>query len=84
MYRFMQYTIRKIPKALDAALRRRAKPDRKTLNQVVVEAMSERLGSILENTRRRLFGDLLGARAKDPELQKALKAQRRIDPKLWR
>ena len=80
----MQYTIRKIPRPVDAALRRRAKRDRKTLNQVAVEAMSEGLGSILESARRRSLSDLLGARSKDPDLEIALKAQRRIDPKLWR
>jgi len=33
-----QYTIRNVPKQLDAALRRRARIERKAMNQVVLEA----------------------------------------------
>ncbi|HVV48722.1 MAG TPA: hypothetical protein VHO06_03605 [Polyangia bacterium] len=80
----MQYTIRKIPKEVDAALRRRARQERKTLNQAAVEAMIEGLDLDVERPRRRSVRDLLGARSKDPELAQALAAQRRIDPELWK
>jgi hypothetical protein len=80
----MQYTIRGIPRTLDAALRRRAKRDRKTLNQAAVEAMAEGLGMKLESGRRRSFRELVGARSKDSDLEAALDDQRQIDPDLWR
>ena len=80
----MQYTIRGIPRTLDAALRRRAKRDRKTLNQVAVEAMAEGLGVKVESQRRRSFREFIGTRSKDFDLEAALDAQRQIDPDLWR
>jgi hypothetical protein len=80
----MQYTLRRIPKQIDAALRRRAKRERKTLNQAAVDALAEGLGLVREPERRRSVRDLVGARSKDPELESALEDQRRIDPELWR
>ncbi len=80
----MQYTLRDIPKLVDAALRKRAKRERKTLNQVAVEALSEGLGVAAESAPRRSVRDLLGARTRDPELEAALAAQRQIDPEIWR
>ena len=36
----MQYTIRNVPKRLDAVVRKRAKAQRKSLNQVVIDALA--------------------------------------------
>ena len=80
----MQYTIRQIPKVLDSALRQRARRAGKTLNRVAIEAMIEGLELDLESPRPRSVRDLLGASSKDPALARALAAQRRIDPELWR
>jgi hypothetical protein len=80
----MQYTLRHIPKQVDAALRRRAKRERKPLNLVAIEALTEGLGLLDQPRRRRSVRDLVGARSKDPDLEAALEAQRRIDPELWR
>jgi hypothetical protein len=80
----MQYTIRGISRQIDAALRRRARIQRKTLNQVTVEALAEGLGMLEEPKKRRSMQDLVGARPKDPDLEAALDEQRRIDPELWR
>jgi hypothetical protein len=80
----MQYTLRKIPKAVDAALRLRARRAGKTLNQVAVEAMIEGLDLGIQSPPRRSVRDLLGAGSKDPELEEALASQRQVDPELWR
>jgi len=80
----MQYTIRRIPKEVDVALRRRARRARKTLNETAVEALSEGLELNVESSRRRSVRDLLGARSKDPQLERALAAQRRIDHPIWK
>lgn len=40
----MQYTIRAIPKPLDAALRRQAKDSGKSLNEVVIETLQKGAG----------------------------------------
>jgi hypothetical protein len=82
--RSMQYTLRRIPRHVDAALRKRARREQKTLNQVAVEVMAEGLGLEGEPRQRRSVRDLVGARGKDRTLEKALEDQRRIDPELWR
>jgi hypothetical protein len=84
IHRSMQYTIRRIPRPVDVALRKRAQREHKTLNQVAVEAMVEGLGLDREPAPRRSVGDLVGARTKDQALEEALDDQRRIDPELWR
>lgn len=40
----MQYTIRQVPKAVDKALRVKAKREKKSLNQLAVEALSRAAG----------------------------------------
>lgn len=79
-----QYTIRNVSKQLDAALRRRARIERKALNQVALEAMAEGLGLERAAVRHRSFADVVGKAPKDPALDEALADQRRIDPELWR
>lgn len=80
----MRYTIRNLPKGLDAALRRRAKRRGMTLNEVAVQAMTEALGLVAESPRRRSVRDICGAHTKDAVLELALDAQRQLDPELWR
>jgi hypothetical protein len=81
----MQYTLRNIPKALDGALRRRAKRERKTLNQVALEAMAEGVGlGSAEEPIRRSVRDLIGTMKREPAMDRALHEQRRVDPELWR
>lgn len=41
----MQSTLRNVPKGLDLALRERAKAENKSLDEVVIEALSQALGS---------------------------------------
>lgn len=81
----MQYTLRGIPKRLDAALRRRAKREKKTLNETAIQVMEEGLGLGASGAARyRSVRDLVGALAMDAELDRALEDQRQIDPGLWR
>jgi hypothetical protein len=84
MHLCMQYTLRDIPRDVDAALRKRAQRERKTLNQAAVEAMAEGLGLEREPRPRRSVRDIVGAVAKDPKLEAALEDQRRVEPELWR
>jgi len=80
----MQYTLRRIPREVDAALRRRARRDGKTLNEVAVEVLAEGLGLVVEPKRRRSVRDILGAAPRDRELEAALESQRLVDPELWK
>lgn len=79
----MQYTIRNVPKNLDQALRRQAHRENKSLNQVVLEALMRALGLMDEPVRHRDLSDVGGTWVDDPETERALAEQRRVDPDLW-
>jgi hypothetical protein len=80
----MQYTIRDIPPRLDVELRERARREGKSLNQVAVEAMTQGLGLAATSMPRRSLEDVVGTWRKDVALERALKDQDRIDPKMWK
>jgi hypothetical protein len=80
----MQYTLRNVPAALDEAIRRRAREEGKSLNEVAIEAMMRALGLQGEPTRQRDLSGVAGSWQPDPATDEALEEQRRIDPELWR
>lgn len=80
----MQYTLRNIPPHLDAALRRAAREQDKSLNEVAIEALSRALGLAGEPIKHRDLSDLAGTWTPDPSMEEALAEQRRVDPELWR
>jgi len=80
----MQYTIRNIPGHLDAALRRKAREQGKSLNEVTIEALARGAGVSGEQTRQRDLSDIAGTWREDPEFDRALADQDVIDGKLWR
>lgn len=79
----MQYTLRNIPPSLDAALRRKAREEGRSLNEVAVEALMRALGLEGEPIRHRDLGDVAGTWEADPAADDALDDQRRVDPELW-
>lgn len=79
----MQYTIRDVPPAVDAAIRRRAKASGTSLNRAANEALAEGAGIGIERRRREL-GDIAGTWKPDRAVEAALAAQDRIDEALWR
>ena len=80
----MQYTIRKIPGALDAALRRRAREQSKSLNEVAIEALACGAGISGRPRRLRDLHDIAGTWRNDRAFDRALMAQDAIDEELWR
>lgn len=80
----MQYTLRNVPKEVDRALRRRAREQGKSLNEVAVEALAEAVGVGETRRRRRSVADIAGTWVEDPECEAALRDQDRVDPELWR
>jgi plasmid stability protein len=60
----MQYTIRNVPHTLDAALRRAAREQGKSLNEVAIEALARGAGITGEPCRQRDLSDIeaLGAK----------------------
>jgi hypothetical protein len=79
----MQYTIRDVPPAVDAAIRRRAKATGASLNQVAKDALAEGAGVGGERPRRDL-SDIAGTWRRDRAVEAALAAQDVVDEALWR
>ena len=80
----MQYTVRGIPPAIDAAIRERAKAESKSLNEVAVEALADGLGLGDEDVVRRDLSDVVGTWKKEVAVEAALAAQDRVDRDLWK
>jgi hypothetical protein len=79
----MQYTIRKIPDGLDAEIRRRAKLENRSLNEIAVQAMKRGMGMAGGPARQRDLAGLAGRWRDDPEFDAAIVDQDSIDPELW-
>ena len=80
----MQYTLRNIPETLDLELRERARRERKSLNQVAVDALASAMGLGADSVRYRELGDLAGTWQDDPEFDQAILDQDAIDDELWK
>jgi hypothetical protein len=79
----MQYTLRNIPARVDEALRRKAREENKSLNEVAIDALMRALGIAGQPVKHRELGDIVGTWQEDPELEHALADQRKIEPELW-
>jgi hypothetical protein len=80
----MQYTIRNVPDALNEALRRSARQQGKSLNEVAVEALVRGAGLTEQRSRQRDLSDIAGSWRKDAAFDRARAAQDTVDPELWR
>ena len=80
----MQYTVRRIPRALDKALRERAKREGKSLNEITVEVIADGLGLGASDIVRRDLSDIAGTWKKDAAIEAVLAAQDQVDENLWR
>ena len=82
----MQYTLRNVPEKVDELLRRKAKEQGRSLNEVAVEALSLGAG-VSENGRplikRRDLRDIAGTYSYDPGFEEAMKEQDEVDPRDW-
>ena len=78
-----QYTVRGVPDRVDEALRRRAKEEGKSLNQVTVEALAAASGVAEAPVRYHDLDSLSGTWQADPEFEDALAAQDQVDPDVW-
>src|SRR6187549_3805792 len=75
----MQYTLRGIPPAVDAELRRRAKAEGKSLNTVAIEALIRGSGLVQTPIRHRNLSDIAGTWQEDPDFDQAIADQDQID-----
>ena len=80
----MQYTIRNVPDYLDAALRSAASAQRKSLNEVMLDALARGAGVGNVPCRKRDVSDIVGTWVEDPAFDAALAEQDTIDETMWR
>ena len=80
----MQYTVRNIPAYLDAALRRRAQQECKSLNEVTIEALVRGAGLTGDSPKRRDLRDVVGTWRKDAAFDLAIADQDTVDKDLWK
>ena len=80
----MQYTIRKISNSLDAVLRRWAREQGKSLNEVAIEAMARGAGLTGRSVRQRDLHDIAGTWREDRAFDRARAAHEAIEAELWR
>lgn len=79
----VQYTIRGVPRDVDQALRRKAHQRKISLNQLLVAELTDvALGS--QPRQYRSLNDVAGKWQDDPEFDRILAEQRKIDRALWR
>jgi len=79
--RHIQYTIRGVPREVDAILRRKAAQRAQSLNQVVLDELAAAAGA---RTVRTEFSDVLGRWTPDPAFEEIIGSQRKIDPEKWK
>jgi hypothetical protein len=80
----MQYTIRRVPKPVDDAIRERARSTGKSLNEAVVDVLADGAGVKGAPRKRRDLSDIAGTWNADKGFESALAAQDRIDRDLGR
>jgi hypothetical protein len=80
----MQYTIRRIPRSVDEALRRRARTEGKSLNEVALDVLRDGLGLRGEPVVRRDLSDIAGTWQQEAAVEAALAAQDQVDEDLWK
>ena len=80
----LRYTIRKVPRNVDEALRRRAKQAGKSLNQVLLESLRESAGVSEETARYNDLDDLAGTWKNDKAFEEAIRSFEKIDQDDWK
>jgi len=79
-----QVTIRRVPERVKQLLKELAKREEKSLNQIMLEVLERGLGLAGEEIVYHDLDDLAGTWVEDPEFDKAIEEQHRIDPELWK
>lgn len=80
----IQYTLRNIPKQLDQYLRRTARANAQSLNEVALEALIRGAGLHEEQTMYHDLDALAHSWKNDPEFDLVLEMQDQIDSDLWK
>ena len=75
----VRYTIRGVPSAVDAAIRRRARASGKSLNEAALAALMEGAGIAGKGRKRRDLADIAGTWKTDQGIESALGHQDLVD-----
>lgn len=78
-----QYTIRQVPAEVDRVLRRKARKEGRSLNEVAVEALKTGAGLMDPGIEFHDLDWIAGTWIEDPKFDEVLRAQDRVDRKLW-
>ncbi len=78
-----QYTLRKVPPHVDRELRKKATQERRSLNEVALQALERGLNLTDQPLRHHDMDDLVGTWVEDPEFDQAMAQMDQIDPELW-
>jgi hypothetical protein len=79
----MDYTVRGVPKKLDATLRRWAEEQGLSLNQAILLLLARGLGLAGSKPEYHDLDDQAGTSVDDAEFEKMLAELDKIDPDLW-
>lgn len=77
----VQYTVRGVPPEVDIALRQKAAKRQVSLNQLIVDELSE---AAMGAKNRADFSDLVGKWTPDPAFDEILAAGRQVDRDKWK
>ncbi|MCC6525021.1 MAG: hypothetical protein IT373_20370 [Polyangiaceae bacterium] len=79
----VQYTIRDVPRSVDRALRKRAVDQGRSLNAVVLEVLATAAAVAQAPRVHDDLDHLIGSWVHDPETDRALDEQRKVDLRDW-
>ncbi len=79
-----QYTLRSIPPVIDAALRRLAEREHKSLNAVALEALARGLELEAAPARFDDLDHLIGSWQDDPDFERVMADFGRVDEEAWK
>lgn len=81
----MQYTVRDVPAHVDRALRRKASDEGKSLNHVLRDALAKEAGAdVASPVLHHDLDALAGTWDEDPDFDRAVAEQDRVDEAMWR
>jgi len=82
--RHIQYTIRSVPESVDRVLRKKARLEEKSLNDILVHSLTVAAGLAGMPENHMDLDWIAGTWIEDKATNQALLAQRKIDPELWK
>ena len=79
-----QYTVRAVPVTIDRALRHRAREEAKSLNTVLIEALSRGLEIDLKPQEHTDLDSLIGTWQEDPAFDQTIADFEQVDKEAWK